>query len=192
MKNYVSLNGKGKFVIYANDQALQTVQFTQEDREALKFDEVNKKLRQMAFASGDNVKLKIALEDFKAESSSSKDFKVQYALSATYKHLKPPSTNTYLQFDVAQSTSGALGKGSEGKIFKYKSTLEYKNPEDGTGMAVVIIRVPSCLAMNFDLIEKMKDNNDFDQYEIKANNSELVLYWTGLSPGYKKSLSFEF
>lgn len=90
------------------------------------------------------------------------------------------------------STSGSIGKGSEGKIFKYKAKLQNLNTEEGTGMAVAILRVPSCLAMNWDLVEKMRDNGDFDMYEVRNNNSELVLYWTGMGPKYSKSLTFEF
>lgn len=102
----------------------------------------------------------------------------------------PPSTNTYLQFSVKQTTSGTLGKESTGKIFKYKAEIEYTNSEKGAGMTVAIVRVPACLQINWDLVEKMRDNGDFDMYEVRNNNSELVLYWRQAQPGFKKTLEF--
>jgi hypothetical protein len=191
MKNYVGLNGSGKFVLYANDLALQTISFSKEEREAIKFTNVNKQLREAGFKAGETVVFKIALESFKASSSSEKDFKLQWALSATYNDLVPPSTSSYLNFSVDQTTSGTIGEEKAGKVFTYKTKMAYNNSKEGAGMAVAIIRVPSCLAMNFDLIEKMKDNGDFDMYEIKNGNSELVLYWRQMTPNFSKTLSFQ-
>lgn len=85
-----------------------------------------------------------------------------------------------------------LGKVSNGTVFKYKASLGFTDSENGSGMAVAILRVPSCLALNFDLIEKMRDNGEFDMYEVRKNNSELVLYWRALRPDFAQDLTFEF
>lgn len=96
MKNYVSLNGKGKFVLYANDKPLAEASFSNKEREALKFGDVSKELKKLGFKPNDQVTLRIQLENFKASDSSEKDFKVQYALSAVYNDQIPPSTNVDL------------------------------------------------------------------------------------------------
>lgn len=76
MKNYVNLNGDGEFVLYANQSKLQTVKFSHEEREALKFDNIYQALKETNFQPGEDIVFKIALENFKPRSSSEKDFKL--------------------------------------------------------------------------------------------------------------------
>jgi len=47
----------------------------------------------------------------------------------------------------------------------------------GLLMAVAIFRVPSCLAINFDLLDKLQENGLVDYYEIGSLNTEVILYW---------------
>jgi len=139
---------------------------------------------------GKEIKFRIALENFKARRSGEKDFKLQVVMSATYNDLVPPSTNKLLNFSVKQLTAGSLEKGTLGKVFQYKADISYLDSQKGAGMTVAIIRVPSCLKINFELLEKMRDNADFDMYEVRNNNSEIVLYWRQAVPNFKKSLTF--
>lgn len=44
-------------------------------------------------------------------------------------------------------------------------------------MTVAIIRLPSCLQLDFNFLENMKRNRVVDFYEVRNYNSELVLYW---------------
>lgn len=54
-------------------------------------------------------------------------------------------------------------------------------------MSVVIIRVPSCLDINFDYLEKLKLNMEVDQYEVLHSNTEIVFYFRQLKPSELKT-----
>ena len=47
----------------------------------------------------------------------------------------------------------------------------------GLGMVVARLRVPACLAIDFNYLEALKANNIVDFYEVPADNSEIVFYW---------------
>jgi len=49
-------------------------------------------------------------------------------------------------------------------------------------MTVVIFRVPGCLSVPFKQLELLADQGLFDAYEVRNNNSEIVLYWRELEP----------
>lgn len=93
MQNYAAINGSGKFVLYANDEPLQTLSFSEEEKEALKFNDVEDILRELDFKPEDEVTFRIALEEHRPRSSSDEDFKLQVAISAFYNDLVPPSTS---------------------------------------------------------------------------------------------------
>lgn len=44
-------------------------------------------------------------------------------------------------------------------------------------MTVAIFRVPSCLSVNFDMLESLKNNAVFDAYEVRHGNTEIVMYY---------------
>ena len=49
--------------------------------------------------------------------------------------------------------------------------------DGGLGMVVSIVRVPSCLQVDWNFLETMKRNRIVDFYEVRNFNSEIVLYW---------------
>ena len=55
-------------------------------------------------------------------------------------------------------------------------------------MTIAIIRVPSCLDIDFNGLERIKNNGFIDYYEVRNANSEIVLYWRGLLPNETKNL----
>jgi len=58
-------------------------------------------------------------------------------------------------------------------------------------MTVAIFRVPTCLAVNFDQLEIMKDNELFAQYEVRHSNTEIVFYWRQMEPEESKELTIQ-
>jgi len=64
--------------------------------------------------------------------------------------------------------------------------------DEGHGMTVAIFRVPSCLAVNFDLLETLKNNDVFAMYEVRHQNTEVVLYWRQLEPEEEINLTLQF
>lgn len=60
------------------------------------------------------------------------------------------------------------------------------------GMTLATFRMPSCLDINFDLLETLKNNNVFDQYEIRNANTEIVFYWRQMKPAESKVITLDF
>jgi len=58
-------------------------------------------------------------------------------------------------------------------------------------MTVAIFRLPSCLEINFDFLERLKNNGKFDYYEVKAGNTEIVMYWRQLKPGQEINFTID-
>ena len=58
-------------------------------------------------------------------------------------------------------------------------------------MTVAIIRLPSCLQLDFNFVENMKRNRVVDLYEVRNYNSELVLYLRQMIPGQTCSFNVE-
>jgi len=69
-----------------------------------------------------------------------------------------------------------------------QSTIRY---DGGLGMIVSIVRIPSCLQVDFNFLEGLKRNKFVDFYEVKNFNSEIVLYWRQMRPGETKTLSVD-
>ncbi len=100
-----------------------------------------------------------------------------------------------------------------GQIFTYKLTLKNNKPytkptpiplknvgnanatsviwDGGLGMSVAIIRVPSCLQIDFNFLENLKRNKLVDFYEVRNYNSEVVFYWRQMSPGQERTLTLD-
>jgi hypothetical protein len=85
-----------------------------------------------------------------------------------------------------------LGKETMlGKVFTYKVTLQNLKLGAGLGMTVAILRVPSCLIINFDFLEGIKRNGIVDFYEVRNKNTEIVLYWRQMAPGEVKTFTID-
>ena len=73
-----------------------------------------------------------------------------------------------------------LGRESAiGDEFKYRVTVENLNTK-GSGMVVIQFRMPSCLEVNFELLDTLLGNGEFDMYEVREKGTEIVLYFTSL------------
>jgi hypothetical protein len=63
----------------------------------------------------------------------------------------------------------------------YQVSLKNKNDSTSTGMALLLFRVPSCLSIDYNLIEELVQNQVIDSFELR-NHEELILYWRGIEP----------
>ena len=63
--------------------------------------------------------------------------------------------------------------------------------DGGMGMVVSVVRIPSCLQIDFNFLEGLKRNKIVDFYEVKNFNTEIVLYWRQMRPGEVKNLSID-
>jgi len=52
----------------------------------------------------------------------------------------------------------------------------------GEGMTVAILRVPSCLEINYELLEALKRNRLIAEYEVRTGGSEIVFYKRDMAP----------
>ena len=97
-------------------------------------------------------------------------------------------------FKVTQQfTKNTLGDGSKtGNEFKYQIKLQNTNTTRGMGMVVMIFRLPSCLEVNFPLLDGMLGNGVFDMYEVVNSNTEVVLYWRQFANKETKKFNLGF
>lgn len=58
-------------------------------------------------------------------------------------------------------------------------SLSVKNTGDKNGgMMVTVVNLPSYIRVNLDDLETMRNSQKVEYYELRRNNSELVLYWS--------------
>ena len=88
----------------------------------------------------------------------------------------------------------------QGKVFSYQLTLKNNKPfipptvipmangvvkhspitTGGLGMTMAILRVPSCLTVDFNYLTALRNNKLIDYYEVRNSNSEIAFYWLSL------------
>ena len=187
MENYASLNGNGSFVLSVNGVAAQRIFFTSDNQQAIQFDIASiassKNFNSM-FTSGKTVQLSVALQNFTIDSGETEDFKVQYAFSFQYFDTQPIGTSKTLQYSVSSLNSTLLGKTTTtGKIIAYTYTLTNPSSAKGLGMTLAILRVPSCLQVNFNYLDQMVASKKIAYYEVRNANTEVVFYYRQMAPG---------
>ena len=47
-------------------------------------------------------------------------------------------------------------------------------------MVIVEINIPSCSEIDLNILEFLVKQNKVDYYEIRNNESQIVLYWRGM------------
>mmetsp|Transcript_19520 Transcript_19520/g.14215 ORF Transcript_19520/g.14215 Transcript_19520/m.14215 type:complete len:127 (-) Transcript_19520:14-394(-) len=124
MNNFVSINGEGDFVLYINDKEVERISFSEESREAIKFDlkeyvAANPK----TFAPGSKLSIELAIENFsRTKNDNDEDFQMAYSISSNYFDTEPDGASSDLKFAVKKRFGeGKLGKDSaNGNSFDYR------------------------------------------------------------------------
>ena len=56
-------------------------------------------------------------------------------------------------------------------------------------MAVAIISIPSCVTVELNQLELLKEGGSIDNFEISSDNTLITLYWTYLKGGESKHVA---
>jgi len=107
--------------------------------------------------------------------------------------LVPPSANSHLDFRITPKFElSQLGHPDKtGDAFTFEVTLLNKQPESALGMGISIIRIPSCLEINFNLLDDLMRDKVFDYYEVRHANTEIVFYWRQFAPSETKTFNLD-
>lgn len=104
-----------------------------------------------------------------------------------YKDLTPKSnTNSTLKFTLTSSSETEETK--IGDISTYTVKLRNKDADNGKGMTLAIIRVPSCQEIDFNSLERLQNQNKVSYFEVLNGNTDVVLYWRSMEPGEIKEV----
>ena len=57
------------------------------------------------------------------------------------------------------------------------------------GMLVSIVSIPSCMDIDMDQLELLKDNGEINNFKIDHDYQQVILYWTYLKEAEEKSIS---
>ncbi len=110
MNNFSDINGNGFFSLYVNDELVQMIEFTPENKSAINFD-IQSFIDSHAvdyFAPGEEVVFRVAIENYTEDTSfenvfsneQSLGFKLSYSMNLAYYDQRPPSGNASLLFNV--------------------------------------------------------------------------------------------
>ena len=114
-------------------------------------------------------------------------------MSVGYDDTNPPSSNsTSLGFTLTKK-SAATTAGSQqlGDTLTYTASVQNKNQNQSLGLTVLVLRIPSCYSMNFELFEGLKSQGLIDLYEFKNGNTEVWMYLNRLGPGETKTFDID-
>jgi hypothetical protein len=195
MKDFTGLNGDGSFALTVNRQFAQKQSFTKDTKDAISFD-IRDFIRNNSdlFQPGEDVTFEISLEDFNLSSDAMDDFKVSYSMNLEYYDKEPPKGNSSLGYRIQTNfANDSLGDPEKnGDVFSYKLQVYNKRVDEGLLMVVAIFYVPSCLCVNFDLLDQLKASKAIDYYEVTDSNTQVVLYWRQLRPEEQKTITLDF
>jgi hypothetical protein len=110
-----------------------------------------------------------------------------FALSYSYTTLTPASAE---KCAVRVSTKLARSEANEGDTVPLSVTLENKLKQ-GHGMAVAVVGIPAGMKVPTDMkqLTDLREKGVISFFELRGR--ELVLYWRGLAPEQKISLSVD-
>lgn len=112
---------------------------------------------------------------------------MQYLLEAEFKDLSPTSNEeSDLEFALTKASSG--DDSSIGDITTYTVSITNKDRNNVQGMMLAEIRIPSCLTVNFETLERLQRENDIANFELLNDNTDVVLYWRGMAEGEAKEV----
>eukprot|EP00347_Sterkiella_histriomuscorum_P000042 403377406 len=188
MEEYSGIQGKGKFNLYIDQKLVKSLKFDEKQTDNQgSFDFANdiqlflnnygSKLREHV--------IEIKIEELQSYGEVSQDFQLSYTLQIDYLDQHPasapnPKIEFYLQLKEAASQGLTLGQSTLSTVTQHIEIINTsKEPQ---GMVVAIISVPSCLKLDVNQFELLKQKGKFDSYEISSDLSQYTLYWTSIKP----------
>ena len=134
------------------------------------------------FTKQSNHEIKIALNNFEGDQ---KKFRLSYSIDIHYKDLTPKSNpDSPLKMTLTASSDSEGAK--VGDITTYNLTVKNKDADNGKGMLISMVRVPSCQEVSFNSLERLQSENKISYFEVLNANTDVVLYWRSMAPGESK------
>lgn len=78
-----------------------------------------------------------------------------------------------------------------GRLFTYDLELTNTRRTRGLLMVVAVFRVPSCLEVNFQALEDLKNNLLIDHFEVLESNTQIAIYWRQFRPDETKNIQLD-
>ena len=183
------LEGNGIFEVVLDGHSIQNVTFEKNEKaSSIEFNDALTKYlgaNSNSYTKHSTHNLKIVLNNFKGDENK---FKLSYSIQATFKDLTPKSNpNSDLKFTLTSSNNAE--EGNIGDIDTYKARIQNKDQENGKGMTLAIIRIPSCQEIDYNSLERLQNQNKVSYFEVFNGNTDVVLYWKSLKAGEVKEVS---
>lgn len=185
------LEGEGTFELFLDNRSIQSFNFSKNTKTStLDFsDELEKFLgsNQSLFKKDTPHKLTLKLKNFKGDKSK---FRISYSIQSTVKDLSPVSNpSSTLDFSVTNSQSNEHPQ--IGDITTYTVKLTNKDSEVGKGMTIANVRIPSCLEVDYNWLEKLKSSKKIAYFEVLNDNTDVILYWRSMNPDETKQVNIQ-
>jgi uncharacterized protein YfaS (alpha-2-macroglobulin family) len=182
------LEGEGTFEVTLDDHFIYSIPFDQNSNtSSIDFSEHLSSYIQSnpsLFKKLTDHSLKLNLVNF---SGNQDKFRLSYSLETKYRDMTPKSNaNSDLKFTVTSSNESDDLK--IGDISMYTVTLENKDQVNGKGMALAVIRIPSCQEVDYNSLERLQNQGKVAYFEVFNGNTDVVLYWRALEAGESKQV----
>lgn len=133
----------------------------------------------------EGLEIEVKISNYKYNKDGS-GFQANIFIEAEYKEKVPPSVEGAL-FDFAIAEEPRLPNLSKvGDSQTIAISLKPKN--EPLGMLVAVVSTPSCMEVNMNELEILKERELVDNFEMSADKSAVYLYWTSLTEA--RELSF--
>ncbi|CAI2360674.1 unnamed protein product [Moneuplotes crassus] len=177
------LGATGTYELFVDGQNIQSLYLNKDTKvSTLDFNEALSNYIQhnlTLFSSNSYHTIKLLLKDY---SESMKKLKFLYFIQEKFNDLAPLSNpKSVLNFSIKSSTNSQ--ETEIGDFTTYQVRLENMDRDNGQGMAVVIVRVPSCQQVDYNSLERLQNQNKVSYFEVSNGNSDIILYWRTLQPG---------
>mmetsp|Transcript_22297 Transcript_22297/g.16761 ORF Transcript_22297/g.16761 Transcript_22297/m.16761 type:complete len:196 (+) Transcript_22297:263-850(+) len=147
-KTLPMVNGKGKIEFKMNDEVVHVQDFDSSTIETITYDFTTYVTEnQRDFEPGDRVDYEISIVNFTQTSNFSKDFRMQYIFFARYfddQNLDEPESDLNLILTSKFADYQLEDPSLVGTRFGYRVQIDNSNPTEGSGMVLLVLRLPSC------------------------------------------------
>lgn len=110
-------------------------------------------------------------------------FKVNYYMENRYKVKLPPNANTQ-DFQLTIEQKPPIEDLKVGDQQSFEITV-FNDQTTALGMMVVVLSTPSCMTVDMNELEILKERGLIDNFQISPDKSSIVLYWTYIA--YRES-----
>ncbi|CDW78538.1 a-macroglobulin complement component [Stylonychia lemnae] len=184
MEQYSGIKGNGLFSFYFDGELKDFITFSENSnstQSAFDFKDLLEKQLQLIEFDDKAHEVIIKIENYTTNNDIQRqDFSLSYTFQIDYLDAHPPTAlNPKIEFylNLKQSQNSLQNIQTNFQQIQIINTQK-----DSLGMVVAIISVPSCMRLDFNQFELLKQKKRFDSFEISSDMSQYTLYWTGIKP----------